>query len=448
MYAVAMNTIAPAADARAYPPRWLAWSVLALLAMAALMSFVDRFVLSLLITPIKASLALSDFQIGLLMGPAFAICFAIFGVPIGWLADRANRRTIVAAGIALWSIMTAMCGLAKSFGTLFAARIGVGMGEAALNPCVVSLVSDYFPPTLRARAIGFYMAGAFLGAGGAYIIGGQAVKVIESWPSVTLSLVGDLEPWQTAFLVVAAPAALLAVVMMLVPEPPRARGQSADSEPPLAGFGHVLKNFPAYAGVFLGMGGTTAISASSFWSPVLFERAWGWPVDRSGLTIGLIILATGIPGANLGGWIADRLIRAGRADGPLITCLIGSVVMLPGFALYPLMPNGEAAAALLCLAFLGLAVATGVSPAAAGAVSPARFKAGIAGMFFMTINLLGLFLGPPTVGLIADAIPGADGLRIALSTTFAVFGVMTIGVLWWGLKPFREMAETVARVDK
>lgn len=433
---------------RSYPPRWLAWCVLALLAAAALMSFVDRFILSLLITPIKDSLHLSDFQIGLLMGPAFAICFAIFGVPIGWLADRANRRTIVAAGIALWSVMTAWCGLAKSFGTLFVARMGVGMGEAALNPCVVSLVSDYFPPTVRARAIGLYMTGAFLGAGSAYIVGGQAVAVIESWPPLTLPIVGTLLSWQVAFLIVAAPAAVLAVLMILVPEPRRNAEPSESHPSPLNGLKHVAANLPAYAGVFLGMSGTTAISASSFWSPALFERAWGWPVERSGTVIGLIILATGIPGANIGGWIADRLTRNGRADGPLITCLIGSIAMAPGFSLYPLMPSGEAAAALLCVAFFGLAVATGVSPAAVGAVSPARFKAGIAGLFFMTINLLGLFLGPPTVGLIADALPGADGLRLALSSTFAVFGIATIAVLWWGLRPFRRMAESVAEADR
>jgi MFS family permease len=338
--------------------------------------------------------------------------------------------------------------VATSFASLFAARIGVGLGEAALNPCVVSLVSDYFPRTLRSRAIGLYMAGAFLGAGGAYIVGGQAVAIIDSWPPVTAPFVGVLQSWQTAFLVVAAPGALLATLMMLVPEPPRGGTLAPDGAGPLGAIRHVAANMPAYAGVFLGMGGTTAISASSFWSPVLFERVWGWPVERTGLVIGAVILLTGIPGANIGGWLADRWSRSGRADGPLRTCLVGSSIMLPGFAFAPLMPNPAVAVTLLALAFLGLAVATGVSPAAVAAVSPGRFKAGIAGLFFMTINLLGLFLGPPTVGLIADAIPGPEGIRAALAVTFAVFGITTIVVLWWGLTPFRVMAEQIARTEQ
>ena len=430
-----------------HPPRWLAWTALALLSMAALLSFIDRFVLSLLITPIKTSLGLSDTEIGLLMGPAFAVCFAVFGVPIGWLADRANRRGIVAAGIATWSVMTAACGLATSFAGLFTARIGVGLCEAALNPCVVSLVSDYFPRALRSRAIGLYMAGAFLGAGGAYIVGGQAVAIIQQWPPVALPIIGVLLPWQTAFVVVALPGLVLAGAMLLVPEPPRLAVGPTAAPPPLAVVRHVAAHAKAYAGVFLGMAGTTAISGSSFWSPVLFERAWGWDVDRTGLAIGIIILATGIPGANLGGWLADRWTRRGRSDGPLLTCLVGSAVMLPGFVLYPLMPSGEWAAAWLSLAFFGLAVGTGVSPNAVAAVSPAKFKAQIAALFFMTINLLGLFLGPPLVGALADRMAGADGIRYALSISYAGFGVATIAVLWWGLAAFRAMASVVAREE-
>ncbi|MFL2771287.1 MAG: MFS transporter [Rhodospirillaceae bacterium] len=431
-----------------YPSRWLVWSAMCLLASAQIMSFIDRFVLSLLIAPIKQALALSDFQIGLLLGPAFAICFAVFGVPMGWLADRKNRTTIIASGIVLWSAMTAACGLARSFGALFVARIGVGLGEAALNPSVVSLVSDYFPRDRRSRAMGFYMTSAFIGAGTAYILGGQAVQIIASWPPLSLPLIGDLMAWQTAFIVISTPGFIIAALIFLTPEPSR-RGTPGNAVNAMSfsqAYQHFSLNWRPYTCVFIGMAGTTAISAASFWSPALFERAWGWNVDRTGLVIGLVILLGGIPGANLGGWLSDRFTRH-RADGPLLTCLIGSIVMFPGFALYPLMPSGELAAALMWLAFFGLAMCAGVSPNAVAAITPSGLKAQAAGWFFMTMNLLGLFLGPPLVGFVADQIAGPAGLRYAMAISFFIFGAGTIGVLRWGLKPYRLSAQETAQKE-
>ncbi len=416
-----------------------------LLAGAQIMSFVDRFVLSLLITPIKETLLLSDFQIGLLLGPAFAICFAVFGVPIGWLADRKSRTIIVATGITLWSAMTAVCGLAKSFAMLFTARIGVGLGEASLNPCVVSLVADFFRRHKRSRAIGLYMSSAFIGAGAAYIVGGQAVRIISDLPPVVLPVFGELLAWQTVFIVVALPGFLIALLLLMTPEPVR-KGEGDKTPDPksfLQAAQYFRQHWRAYISVFVGAAGTTAISAASFWSPALFERTYGWDVDRTGLVIGLVILIAGIPGANLGGWLSDRFTQH-RADGPLLTCVIGSMVMFPGFSFFPLMPTGEASAALLLIAFFGLAICTGVTPNAVAAITPAGLKAQAAGWFFMTINLLGLFLGPPLVGLVADFIATPNGLRDAMVSTFTVMGVGTVAVFWWGLPTYKVAAQLAA----
>ena len=424
-----------------YPSRQIAWFAIFVLASAQIMSFVDRFVLSLLISPIKETLNLSDFQIGLLLGPAFAICFAVFGVPVGWLADRKNRTAIVATGIVIWSSMTAACGLTRSFAVLFSARIGVGLGEATLNPCVVSLISDYFPKNFRAKAMGFYMTSAFIGAGTAYIIGGQAVETISDWQPLILPFFGELLPWQTAFIVVALPGFVIAMVMIVIPEPRRQENLGIKQKP--MSFKQLYKYFKlhwrSFTSIFLSAAGTTAISASSFWSPALFERTWGWDVDKTGLVIGIAILLGGIPGANLGGWISDRLTRK-RSDGPMITCLLGSIIMLPGFSLFPLMPNGEVAALLLWIAFFGLSMFAGTSPNAVAFISPRGLKAQMAGWFFMTINLLGLFLGPPLVGIIADLINNPEGLRYAMSSTFFIFGIATITMLAWGLKHYRLSA--------
>ena len=153
-----------------YPNQIYAWYVVSVLTVAYIFSFIDRQILNLLVEPIQQDLNLSDTQISLLQGMAFALFYTLMGIPIARLADVANRRTIIATGVFLWSLMTALCGLTKTFWQLFAARIGVGVGEAALSPPSYSLFSDYFPPGKVTRAIAVFTGGSFLGAGLAYII--------------------------------------------------------------------------------------------------------------------------------------------------------------------------------------------------------------------------------------------------------------------------------------
>lgn len=159
-----------------------AWYVVLLLMLTQTVSYIDRFLPSLLIQWIKTDLELSDFQVGLLLGPAFGLFYVFVAVPIGWLADRHSRRAILAIGISLWCAMTAAAAFARSFLPLFGARMGVGLGEAAVAPCAVSLISDYFPRSRRARALSIYMAGTFIGAGSAYLFGGPLVHEIAKLP--------------------------------------------------------------------------------------------------------------------------------------------------------------------------------------------------------------------------------------------------------------------------
>ena len=160
----------------AYPSVGRAWYIVALLTLAYIISFLDRQIMALLIEPIKMSLDLSDTQVGLLLGPAFAVFYVTLGYPAGMLADRKSRKAIVAAGISVWCIMTALCGLARDFKQLFAARVGVGVGEATLTPAALSMICDCFPPDRRARPISVYMTGISLGSALAYLIGGQLIS--------------------------------------------------------------------------------------------------------------------------------------------------------------------------------------------------------------------------------------------------------------------------------
>ena len=436
-------------DERYFSPRY-AWYVVGLLTLVHIVAYIDRYLLSLLIEPIKASLSLTDFEIGLLIGPAFVFFFVVLGLPLGWLADRANRRTILATGIALWSLMTAACGLVKSFGGLFVARIGVGIGEASAAPCTASLIGDYFPPSTRPRAVGLWMTGAPVGAGGTYLVGGTIVALITAAPPLVLPWVGELYAWQTAFLVVGLPGLLLALlVRFTVTEPPRRERLKAPADsnaaPTIADAArYFLAHWKSYGSVFIGIIGISAIGASSFWAPALFLRTWGWDVASSGLAIGSVLLITGLFGTNFGGWLAGRWIARGRAHGPYLTVFIGALIVFPCFVLFPLMPSAEGAIAVLFVGFLGMSITTGTSPSSIIAITPSELRGQMTALFFMVINLFGALVGPPMVGLITDAFGDPAALRYGVSITAACFGiVMNIG-LWWGLRHYQASARAMA----
>ena len=440
-------------DEHYFTPRY-AWSVVVLLTLVHIVAYIDRYLMSLLIEPIKATLSLTDFQIGLLIGPAFVFFFVVLGLPLGWLADRKSRRTILAIGIALWSVMTAACGMAKSFGGLFLARIGVGIGEASAAPCTASLISDYFPPAVRPRAIGLWMTGAPVGAGGTYLLGGAIVAMISASPPLVLPGLGELYAWQTAFLVVGIPGVVLALLVRLtVREPPRherLRGTQANRTAPSIrdALHYFLSHRRSYGSVFVGIIGITAIGASSFWAPALFERTWGWGVAKTGLAIGTVLLTTGLFGTNFGGWLAARWTRRGLPHGPYLTVFIGALIVFPSFVLFPLMPSGELAVAMLFIGFVGMSITSGTSPSSIIAITPSDLRGQMTALFWMVINLFGALVGPPMVGLITDGFGDPAALKYGVSITAAFFGVIMNLGLWWGLRHYRASAQAMAELAR
>lgn len=212
---------APSADAAPWPSPLRAWIVVGLLMVAYTSSFIDRQIMSLLVEPIRADLGITDTQFSLLAGLAFSIFYSVMGLPLGWLADRMSRRMIILVGMIAWSIMTALCGLATSFLALFIARVGVGIGEAALSPAAYSLISDYFPPERRARAISAYAMGPYLGSGLALIIGGQVIEAASRMGPFTIEGLGTFAPWQAVFFAVGLPGVIIALLFLLIREPER-----------------------------------------------------------------------------------------------------------------------------------------------------------------------------------------------------------------------------------
>ena len=166
------------------------WYVIFVLLLAQAFSFLDRMIMGLLVGPIRESFAISDTQYSLLAGLAFSLFYAVMGIPLARIADSRSRRNLIVWGIAVWSLMTALCGLARNFWTLFLARVGVGVGEAALGPAAYSMITDYFPRSTLARALSIYMLGVTIGSGFAYMLGGAVVAYVQTLDVISLPLLG------------------------------------------------------------------------------------------------------------------------------------------------------------------------------------------------------------------------------------------------------------------
>jgi MFS family permease len=441
------NLKATADDESAYPPARYAWYVVGVLTLANVSGFVDRQILSLLVIPIRRDLGISDTQMSLLMGLSFALFQTMLGVPIGRLADSHSRRTIIAAGVAAWSVMTVACGLARTYTQLLLARIGVGIGEAALQAPAVSLVTDYFPRARRATALSVYTLGTFLGSGLAYLVGGAIIGASAitgaavapgrlHWP-----IVGELYPWQAVFFVVGAPGILIALLFFTVREPPRhGTVQGAPPLPLTALWRYVRANAATFATLSLGFALSATVNYGvAAWLPTFLVRTYGWPIARAGIVQGTLTMTIGVLGVLTGGRVADRLVRRGVVDGPLRVGIIAALGMLVFAGLYPLMPTAALAVLLLAPVNFFAAFPWGAAYAAAAETMPNRLRAQGTALYVLVINLVSGTLGATAVALVTDRLFRDDlALRYSLSVVSTTGMLLAAAVLWAGLRPYRR----------
>jgi MFS family permease len=416
-----------------YPKPVIAWVMVVMLTLAYILSFVDRFILGLLIEPIKADLSLSDTQIGLLLGPAFAIFYATMGIPLGWAADRVRRVWILAAGVLVWSLATAASGLARNFGHLFLARMSVGVGEATLSPCAMSMISDSFPPEKRGQPIAFYSAAIGLGAGMANLLGAAVLTWVKSDADVAVPIVGDVSAWQLTFLILGIPGVFFAFLFLFIREPERQQtgenlvvGRQANPLDMLGYVGRNWKLFLSFMPIFCFL---TITAYSQGWLAPMFQRTWGWSPRDYALVNGLSLLLLGPISINVAGWLSDRWYAQGRYDAPLVVAMIGLVIIVPTSILAPLMPNGVQAFVLLGINMIGLTWLSATGVTALINIVPADIRGQIVAFYYMVISVTGLFLGPTTVGLLTDNVFGAEGLRYAMVMVPVLFGVPLLFLL-------------------
>jgi MFS family permease len=395
-----------------YPASSYAWYVATVLTLGHIVSFLDRQVLALLVEPIKRDLQISDTKMSLLMGAAFAIFYAVMAIPIGRLADRYSRTRIITIGVVTWCLMTAMCGLARNYWQLFAARVGVGAGEATLTPSALSILSDYFPRQRLGAAIGFYNMGVSVGAGIAFIVGGQVIGFVTNSPPITLPLIGELFAWQTVFLFVGLPGLAIAALMRTVREPQR-RGkiEIGDKKPDAASDDISLREamrylgtrWRTYGGLALIVSGSTILGYGFLsWLTSMYLRTWDWTVPQIATGIGAVLLIAGPVGVNGAGRLADHWFKQGRKNAHLQVMLYCAPVMLIASTALPLMPTPELALMMLVPHILGAAGITAAGGAALMLITPNQLRAQTTAMYYFIISLAGLTLGPFSVAFMTD----------------------------------------------
>lgn len=400
-----------------------------LLTIAYVFSFVDRYILGLLIEPIKADIHLTDEQIGYLIGPAFALFYATMGLPLGWLADRKRRTWIVAAGVALWSLATAASGLARGFWHLFAARMSVGIGEATLNPCAMSMIGDSFPPERRGKPVAVYSTALSLGAGIASLIGAVVLTWAKTSEGIVLPLIGAVKPWQFAFIVVGLPGLVISLGFLFVTEPPR-QGPSADAVLARSGFadslGYVKRNAGAFIGLIAMICVMTIIAYSHGFLPSAFARKFAWEAKDYALVNGFMTLAIG-PATVVGiGVACDRWRKAGQSDAPFRLLSIGFVLMLASSGLALQMPSPLTAFILLGLSTVGIATVSATGIISLLDITPSSIRGQVVALYYMVISAAGLGLGPTSVGWLSTRVFGEAQLHLAVSAIPVVYGIVPL----------------------
>jgi MFS family permease len=429
-----MHQLGPATDTPlAWPPPARAWWTVAVLTFTYIISFVDRTILGLLIEPIKAELSLNDTQIGLVQGMAFGVFYAVMGLPLGWLADRISRRGLIAVGAALWCAATAACGLASSFVQLFLARIAVGVGEAALSPAAMSMISDSFPKERRATPIGVYAAAAALGAGLALIVGGTVIQLVSN-------------RWQTAFFWVGLGGLVLLPLLATVIEPARRNESAVEIGAPMRIVRYVREHADFMVRHYVAVSLYSAmIYAVLSWTPTLFVRVHGWTYGETGLRYGLVLLLFGGAGTVLGGIVAAQLGKRNVPQPAIWVTVAGMALAWPLLALAGWADDGWTALAWYAPALLLMTLPGGTAIQVVQEAVPNRLRGQASAIYYLANSIVGLTVGPLSVGALTDYVY-KDPLRLgsALALIAIVIAPITTALAFQTRAPFARLVSRMA----
>lgn len=397
-----------------YPPAGYAWFVVVCLQFAYAIALVDRQILALLVEPIKADMELSDTQFSLLAGIAFALFYGVMGLVLGKIADTRNRRNMIIVGMLVWSVATIGCGLARNYAELFAARVLVGAGEAALSPAAYSMIADYFSKETRSRPTAFYTMGAFTGSGVALLFGAAAVAYASQSDTMILPFFGEVKNWQTVFIAVGIPGIVMAGLMLLVREPERREvaqegAPVADLKAFISRRWHILALLIAA----FALNGVVYFGTNT-WMPAVFMRKFAWRAQDIGFAMGLLQLIFGSAGILASGWWVTRpsVRGSGRvlATTPMTSMYLMAVLaLIIGF-----VPSPTLVLAALALFLFLIGTVSAQSVVAIYQVTPNQFRGQVIAAYLLTGTLLGLGFGATLIALITDYV-FADDMMVGAS---------------------------------
>ena len=386
--------------------------VLGVLVVVYTFNFIDRQILAILLPSIKAEFGVNDTLLGFLAGPAFAVCYSLLGIPIALIADRWNRRNLIAIALAVWSGMTALSGMAANVTQLALARIGVGIGEAGCSPPAHSMISDYYPPEKRSAAMGIYTAGISIGIMIAFILGGWVAQNIG---------------WRQAFFIVGVPGLILSlVVRFTIREPVRGLSENRSDSAERAGIlqvAKVLRQRKSFIHMAVGsglaaFGGYAVIS----FFPSYLNRSYGMDLAEIGIYLGIIFGIAGSLGFAGGGYFADHVGRVNRSrslNGVAIATMISWIFMVPVY----LVSNAYLALAIFTVPAVLSNFYLATTIAQTQSLVGLRMRAVASAWLFFIVNIIGLGLGPQIAGSLSHLMTesfGAESMRYSLLTITAI----------------------------
>ncbi|MDP3675295.1 MAG: MFS transporter [Novosphingobium sp.] len=406
-----------------------AWPTLFMLCALIVFSLVDRQVFVLLIGPLKAEFQLSDVQIGLLIGTAFAVVYSFLGIPAGRIADRGNRKILVITGVAIWSFSTIGSAFATTYAALIALRLGLAAGEAVLTPAAHSMIGDLFPPAKRSLAASIYNAATMVGSPLAFSGGALLIAGIERAREGGMQT--SLQVWQIVLLAVGLPTVVLGIIFVVVaPEPIRSsHGSQTDSGSGRVVVRQILRHKRLYSGLLLG---TTLAAGCSYallnWGMESFKRDFGWTAVSAGSVFGPLTLVAGVTGALVAPWISARVKSRGRDDAVVLVSMgfifLAALSLTVGFT----QPNPILRLALLGIGLTGTQASSLNIIVAMQEVAPARMRATFVALLYMAIALFGAGAVPVIVPLVADNLGG--GLSPALAVVCAISSGVSLLLFW------------------
>lgn len=414
-------------------PRGAAWATVLLLSVLCVVAYLDRLIFGLLIGGVKSELGLSDTQLGLLAGPAFAGFYVLFALPMSRIADRWDRRMLIVIAALLWNGMTAASAFAPNYPTLVLLRIGVALGEAALVPSAMSMIGDLFERDSRTRPLSIFVGAGSLGTGGSLVFGAAVMQLAASPMVSSLPWIGAMPSWRLTLLLLGVPGLILVCVFAVLAKEPRRLVQKGTDEASVRDVArHMLEHVGAYAAVIMTacMIGLLTFAMLT-WYPTYLVRNFGWEISQAGYAFGLVGLFV-TPFAVVAGPALLTIIHRWRRDEGFIWIAIVGVLLVGGLIVASMSaPTARASVALAAPAYFVILTVGNLSVITMPLLPPASMRGQAMAVYMFIAGLFGLGLGPLIVAIISERFfPGDAGLGKALAAVaWVVAPVLVLGLL-------------------